>query len=203
MNDLQQIWKSFDSDTKTVISDDTIKKSINTKSIGMMNSIIKKVLTKFYWCLLFTILIGIAIPFVQPISGQILLLIMFAAYVVGDVLLYLEYQELKKFVDMSLDLQSGLREFEKRVKKVLKYEELIGLAIYPISVTAGFLIGFAASAEPDEFMSEPKDWIALMVVIGLMVPGANWLAKWMNKKAFGKVLEQLQSNIIEIERVER
>lgn len=199
MNDLKEAWDELKIDTSdlTHISEQEVKLSITVKSKGTMETLRKKVLYKFLFCLFFTICIAALIPFAGIVPAQILLTILLAAYIVGGVLILQEYKELGKDTDPTQNLSANLIFFRDRIKKVLKYEELIGLVLYPISLSAGFILGLSNGGNGN-YMEKPSDWIALAVALVVGVPLSNWGAKKMNKKAFGEYIERLELNIEEL-----
>jgi len=201
MDELKQVWKQLKISTNnlTDFSSEEISHSINQKSKGLMETIRRKVRTKFYLCVGCTVLLGAYLPFAHPLPSQILLLVMFSAYLVADVLLWKEYKALGQYIDRSLPVVDTLKTFHQKVKQILHYEELIGLMLYPISATAGFMIGLAAGSEKGEFMTSKSDWIALVVVLIILVPACDWFAKWMNRVAFGSYLKKLEANILAME----
>lgn len=203
MNELKKAWEELKSDTKefTTIQKEELYKAIHIKSKGPIRKLHHQVKFKWYFCLFFTVAIGILIPWIDVLVSQILLLILLSAYLVGDILLYQEHKVLEKGIDMSQDLKTSLNEYYKRVKDVLKYEELVGLTLYPISLTAGFFIGMKLGAPEEEIMNETSDWIALVITMIIITPLAHLLAKWMNKAAFGKYLNELKKNIDELEKL--
>lgn len=199
MNDLKEAWDELKIDTSdlTHISEQEVKLSITVKSKGTMETLRKKVLYKFLFCLFFTICIAALIPFAGIVPAQILLTILLAAYIVGGVLILQEYKELGKETDPTQSLSANLIFFRDRIKKVLKYEELIGLVLYPISLSAGFILGLSNGGN-GSYMEKPSDWIALAVALVVGVPLSNWGAKKMNKKAFGEYIERLEFDIEEL-----
>lgn len=75
------------------------------------------------------------------------------------------------------------------------------LFVYPVAAAGGYLLGGAiGSGKPiAEFMSHPFVIIMLFVSIIILVPLSYWLAKWMNKVAFGKYVDQLEKRIEELQ----
>ncbi len=201
MDELKEVWKQLKAKTNnlTDFSSEEIAYSINQKSKGLMETIRRKVKIKFYFCVGATALVGGFLPFAYPLPSQILLLIMFGAYLVADILLWKEYKSLSEYTDATQPVVDTLRQFQKKVKQILHYEELIGLMLYPISATAGFMIGLAEGSENGEFMTDRADWIALVLVLIILVPACDWFAKWMNRVTFGSYLKKLEVNISEME----
>lgn len=199
MNDLKKAWNKLKIETTdfTQISEQEVKLSITVKSKGTMETLRKKVLYKFFFCLFFAICIAVLIPLVGILPAQILLTILLGAYIVGGILTLQEYHELGKEVDPTKSLSSNLISFRDRIKKVIKYEELVGLVLYPFSLSAGFILGLSTGGN-GSYMDKPSDWVLLAIALIIGVPLSNWAAKKMNKKAFGEYLDRLELNIEEL-----
>lgn len=75
------------------------------------------------------------------------------------------------------------------------------LFVYPVAATGGYLLGGAiGSGKPiSVFMSHSFVQIMLVVAIIILVPLSYMLAKWMNKKAFGQYVDQLEKRIEELQ----
>lgn len=145
-----------------------------------------------------TIGLAVFIPFAYPLVSQILLLILFAAYVVGSILLYQEYSTLRKGIDMSQDLLSGLLAYVQRVKDVLKYEELISLVMYPISACAGFFFGMKLFDPEAVIMDSQREWVSLVATLIVLTPLAHIITRLANKRSFGKQIKHLEQHISEL-----
>ena len=204
MSELKAIWNQLKEDTNqlTDFSSAEIRAIISKKSQGSMEKLANKILNKFILCIILTVAIACYIPFASPLPSQVLLMIMFATYLLGCMLLFQEYRELKKKLDPTLQPLENMKLFYKRVKKVIRYEELISLAIYPISAPAGFMVGMVAASENDSYLTKPSHWIAMIVTMIVVVPLADLLTKWMNRRTFGKYLKRLEQNIHELEGIE-
>ena len=199
MSDLKTAWNELQIETSnlTQISEQEVKQSITVKSKGTMETLRKRVLYKFLFCLFFTICIAAIIPFAGPMPAKVLLTILLAAYIFGGVLIFQESQELGKGIDHSESLASIMTTFRDRIKKVLKYEELIGLTLYPVSLAAGFIFGMSEGGS-GAYMDKTSDWVFLAVALIIGVPLSHWAAKKMNRVAFGEYLERLELNIAEL-----
>jgi hypothetical protein len=199
MDNLKQVWDQLKKDSKdfTTFQEAEIESAIRQESHGLLATIRKKVFIKWLFCLFFTVLIAVGTPFVNVLASQVILLFLLVAYLFGSIMLWQEYQHLKHGIDMSKSLKEGLREYYDRVRKVLKYEEVIGLVLYPFSLSAGFFLGLSLGENP--IMSQQKHWIALIICIIVFTPVGHFMAKWMNRKGFGKYMKQLKQNIDELE----
>lgn len=201
MDELKEAWGSIKSETEefTHLSEEEIMANISAKSSGTIEKLRKNVKYKLGYAIGFSAVFGGIIPFAFPLASQVLLTVMFVAYLVGAVLLYQELQILKKGLNMDQDIRHGLIEYRDRIKRVLKYEESTALALYPVSVSGGFFLGMQLVDRDAEIMTETFHWVVLILTIVLFTIGGNWLAKWMNRKAFGKYLDGLDETISELD----
>ena len=198
---LQDTWNELQSssfDVK-VFEEDSFKAMIHSSSQSQMSQLAKKVNIKIGFIVGFIIFFLGLMPFVKVAVVQVLLLVLTLAYVIGLILLWQEKKELKREIPMDGKMLEALKAFYQRVRNILRYEELIGLFLYPISATAGFLLGFTIKRDISEVFSETYVWMTLVVLLVVATPFFHWLARWMNKVAFGKYLDQLEANIQELE----
>jgi Ca2+/Na+ antiporter len=199
---LQDTWNEIQSSAfeVKVFEKDSFKAMIHSRSQSQMAQLAKKVNIKIGFIIAFIILFLGIMPFLQEAVLQILLLVLTLAYVIGLVLLWQERKELKREIPMDGKMLESLKAFHQRVRNILRYEELIGLFLYPISMTAGFLLGFSRrEREISEVFAETHIWMTLVIFLVVATPFFHWLARRMNKIAFGKYLDQLEANIHELE----
>ncbi len=195
MDELKEVWKNWEFKEESTSPAKTINEQ---DSNGLIEKLRRKVQWKFYYAVAFTAVFTISLPFIFPLASQILFTILNVAYLIGSILLFQELKILKAGVDMSQNMLTGLITYKNRIRRVLHYEELVGLCLYPVSGSAGFFLGMQAVDREAEIMNSSRDWawfIATMVVLTL---AGHWLARWMNRKAFGKYLDQLDRNIKEL-----
>jgi len=203
MDELKQAWEEMTSDSKdlTQLSEAEIKGTTSVKSAGVIEKLRSGVKKKLAYAVFFTLAIGGGIPFAFPLASQILLTILFVAYLVGAVLLYQELQILNRGVDMTQDVLHGLTTYRDRIKRVLRYEESTALALYPVSISGGFFLGFQLVDREAQIMTETIHWVFLVITILLFTIGGHWLARWMNRKAFGRYLDRLDETIEELREI--
>lgn len=199
MDELKDIWGEL-KETPSDLSREEILKNAHAKSAGTLEQLRKKVKAKLGYAVFFTVVIAGGIPFAFPLPSQILLSILLAAYLVGSVLLYQELSILNKGIDMSQDVLHGLTTYRDRIKRVLNYEEVVALSLYPVSASGGFLLGRQLWNRDAEIMMQATDWAVLVIAMIAITIAGHWLARWMNRVAFGKHLDELQQNIDELSR---
>lgn len=192
MDELREAWSSLKNEAD--FSEGEILNIINRKPKGTMQTLRVKVLRKFYWTAFFTMALGMVAAFAEPLASQILLLIVFSAYLIGSILFFQEQAELKKEIDLSQNSIDTIIKFRDRIRKVIFYEQLIGLVLYPISVSAGFTMGFSVGSD-GESLAEPQDWMALIGLMIVITPIAHWLTKRYNARCFNNYLKRLEDHI--------
>ena len=106
------------------------------------------------------------------------------------------YKEMKK----SNPHHTVLQEMERHYAGLqywIKIQEKAALLIYPVSAAGGFMVGgsLGSGKSIDVIMSKPTVIVSLVITIVIMVPICIYLAKQLNKKAFGQYAAQLKQNI--------
>ena len=83
-----------------------------------------------------------------------------------------------------------------------KQQLRMAVFIYPVAAAAGFMLGGAVGSGKDvgAFLSKPFVWVALAICVAVLVPLGLLLAKYMNRKAFGRYVDELKEHIDELER---
>lgn len=83
------------------------------------------------------------------------------------------------------------------ISKWIRHQEKAALLVYPFAGAGGYMVGgMVGSGKSIElFMSKPVVVWALIITLIIIVPLSYWLARWMNRKAFGTYLDQLRHSI--------
>lgn len=147
----------------------------------------------------FAYIIIIAVFHVWQVQLAIFIVLVFSAWTVYSA--YMQYKKLEASVTSSPVL-TELKRHHETFTKWIALQMRASVAIYPISVAGGFMLGgVLGSNKPVEvFMSKPVVQIALLVCIIVMVPAAYYLAKWLFHLSFGKHLKLLKQNIEDLEK---
>jgi hypothetical protein len=120
------------------------------------------------------------------------------------VLMWQAYEQYKH-IDPALsstNVLQNLKHIHASFKKMCRQQERAALLVYPVACAAGFMLGgvVGSGKSVEAFMSKPVAQIALSICIVVMVPICYYLAKWMNKVAFGKYVDQIKEHIDALER---
>lgn len=200
MDDLKELWgewKKIQSPEEN-ISNKEVTNALHATSISIIEKLRLKVKQRLIITIFLTVLIAGFIPFAFPLASQILLSIMLVAYFFGSVMLWQEYQLISKEIDMTKEVLETLTTFHMRIKRIIRFDEITGLIVYPISATGGFLLGMQVHNREAEIMNKPIHWVILIITIIAISMIAHRMTRWLNKRGFEAYLNQLLNQINEI-----
>ena len=144
-------------------------------------------------CLLY---IAAIIYFTLPVFRiSMILLLAFTAW--GFFTALREYKNIQPGINTSHSLLEDMERHYFSIDHWIKTQEKVALFFYPIAVTGGFMMGgvVGSGKTVGEFMSKPIVIIAFIIILIVLMPVCYYLAKWMNRKAFGEHLDKLKENI--------
>jgi len=114
------------------------------------------------------------------------------------------YRKLKQSIDLSCNLVSYLKGQENIYRKWQKTQENTALAIYPISITGGFLFGAQAGGQQDLLLFLSKKYV--LITLGLcwlvFIPLSYYTTKLLFHLGFNTHLKQLEQTIYSLEKEE-
>ena len=110
---------------------------------------------------------------------------------------YRMYLQLDPRICNDCSLVSEMQRHYAAIHSWMRMQEKVALFFYPIGAAGGFLLGgvMGSGKSIAEIMSRTPVQVAFVLAILLLTPAAYYLARWLNKKAFGKHLEALRSRI--------
>lgn len=111
------------------------------------------------------------------------------------------YRRIPAHVPPDHDLLSVLREQAEATTTWMKLHQRTGLIMYPLAVTAGFLLGGmqGAGAPPGVFLAKPAVQLVLGIALIVLVPVCYFAVRWMTHAAFGVHVEAVRMRIAELE----
>lgn len=79
----------------------------------------------------------------------------------------------------------------------IRHQEKVALLVYPFAGAGGFMVGgmVGSGKTIEAFMSKPFVVWSMIITLLVIVPLSYWMAKKMNRKAFGQYLDQLHGSI--------
>lgn len=107
------------------------------------------------------------------------------------------YRNVDPQLCVDCSLVGEMRRQHAMISRWMRNQERVALFFYPIGAAGGFIMGGLTSSGKSlsEFMGIPMVQVAFVLAIVLLTPGGWYLARWMNKKAFGQHLQTLQERI--------
>ena len=192
---LEEQWKQMDKGDEDLSS--LIQKGVvAAPSKDPLEKIKRNLLINSIWGLV--IAAGYVLVLIKFPAWQVLVCIgivfLFTLWAVAKALLL--YREMKKPMPHNTLLQEMERHYHG-IQSWIHVQEKVALLIYPVSAAGGFMVGgsLGAGKPIDVVMSKPSMIVSLVITIAILVPICIYLARWLNKKAFGQYAAQLKQNI--------
>ena len=204
MDELKEAWGELKNKDKESIKlgIEQLRVSVHAKSAGVIETLNKKLKLKT-WFVWGGIILFFGFMYFAPNTITIFQIsFIIAVYIISGIILTKERKIIKDEVDLSGNLHDTLETYYQKVKRILRYEELIGLTLYPISATAGFIVGLNAESDNSDFFDDWKGWVILLGVLIILTPLCHLFSKWLNKVAFGKYLKKLEESLEELNKPE-
>ncbi|UPT65624.1 MAG: hypothetical protein M0D57_13905 [Sphingobacteriales bacterium JAD_PAG50586_3] len=104
--------------------------------------------------------------------------------------------KLKKGVNSNLPVLENIKITHNLISTAIRLEERVFIFIYPISVAAGFFAGLSMSGAVNNIANNPQKALTILTILGVCIvvltPLSHFMAKWLNKLAFGNYLKELK-----------
>lgn len=104
--------------------------------------------------------------------------------------------KMQKGASSNLPVLENLKTTHNLITTAIKLEERVFIFIYPISVAAGFFAGISVSGAANNIANRPEKALAILFILAaciiVLTPLSHFLAKWLNKLAFGNYLKELK-----------
>lgn len=195
---LEDTWNSISTENQAIDHSEVLE-SIHSKKTDILSKLQKKLIAKLIFAVSFTIGYSILLYFVKDSIVITLFVIIIAVHLLAIGFIVKEYRDMQKLLPMDGKILDTLKEYQRRIKRVLKSEETGGLILYPVAVSAGFFFSLLSDRSFDEVMMDRWIWVIWISSMAAFTPVGHWMAKRLNKIAFGKQLNHLQEMIEEIE----
>lgn len=195
---LEDTWKSLNTENQTIDHSEMLK-SMNNKKANVMVKLQKKLVGKLIFAISFTLVYSLLLFFVKDSVVILLFAVLIGAHLLAIGYFLKEYRNMQKLIPMDGNVLETLKEYQSRIRRVLKSEETGGLILYPVAVSAGFFFSLLADRSFGEVMADRWIWVIWISLMVGFTPVGHWMAKRMNKISFGKQLDHLQDMISEIE----
>lgn len=201
MDELKKLWGEISTHAELeLITEQSIHESIRAQSVSTISRLQQKVKGKAWFCFAMTVLLLIAIPFIGVLAAQLMLSVILIGYAVTSILIYQELKIIQNHPDAATNLLGYMKAQIHTIKKILKYESVVALLLFPISGAAGFLLGMYWLDSNTKFLNNPQDWMILLVALVALMPIFHISTLMLNKRAFGAHLLHLEKLVDELER---
>jgi hypothetical protein len=198
---LEDTWKDIATGNASIDHNEVLE-SIRNRKGDVLHKLQQKLMVKIVFTIAFSVLYTVLLFFVTDLIVQLLFTAILLAHLVAIVYFSREYKDMKKLIPMDGNIRDTLVQYRQRVLRVIRNEEKVGLFLYPLAVSAGFFFSLMQDKTWDEVMNERLIWIIWISVTVLFTPLGHYVAKRLNRIAFGKQLSKLEKMIEEIERTE-
>ena len=196
MKDMHKSWQQEESLFE--LDEAFLDKALKKDSCDPLIRLRKNVGIKLIWIAGFSLLFLLLIITTDKLYNRILISPLLLAYVIGLTLIYGQYRMLG-FVDKSQNMRYILKAYYYRITRIQQYELKVAVFLYPISITAGFVYGFSLKRSADEILTDIKILSILVITNLVLIPVCYYLARWMDRKAYGRYLDQLKEDIDQLE----
>ena len=187
-------------------SDDALNKMLQTNEFSNLHSKLplaklkKNLLIGLILAILITAIYVVLIFFISIWQGHlaIVIAILFNIWVGLDT--WKLYTNINANISATNSLKNELQKNYSGFQKWWRIQERLGLFVYPIAATGGFILGgVEGSGKPVEvFLYNPKMLLVLGVTLLILVPLCYYGARWMFNYAYGKHLKKLKQLMDEL-----
>jgi hypothetical protein len=203
MKDLKDIWSQNDDQNINMPefnSDDLAK--LKERSDSPLKKLKRNIQINsvFGWVFLAGFIVLLFI--VDGLWFRVFMTILCLAYVAGIFFNRWIIQRYLTEIPMDDSLLDHLKGVHYGMNKAFRAIEMASILIYPIAMTAGFLIPLTLENKLDHFNESAFLWILLLVLFIVLTPACFYLNRYMTKLAFGKYVKQIKDIVDEMELVE-
>lgn len=178
------------------------------KSIKEITGESKVPLGKIKKSILYNFIVGVVVTLIYPgmihIMDDTIIRLGTAILLIFSVLLLYDTWKLYRIINPLINPENNISKELKyqydMVQKWIRIQQKIGLFLYPISVSVGFLFGGISGSGLGlvEFLNKPIVVVSLIITIAVLTPLCYLLVKWLLKYTFAKDLLALEKLMAEI-----
>lgn len=195
--DLKEQWKKW-SDEQVQQPAPTaaqIEQAMKEKSVLPLAKVKRGLLIKLGFAVAINLAFIALLVITPQVEIKVLLGILVLAYSVGSVWIWVNYKKLQAHFPAEQSVKETIEFNLDRIRQAIRLETNVALILYPVAITAGFMLGFSSEVPLDRMFEEKIVLYALFGVIVVCTPLSHWFGKWMSRKAFGKQISQLEANL--------
>jgi len=199
MKDLKELWDKGSGDSMLPEFNQNDLLLLRERTDSPIYKLKRNIQVNSVFALVFTIFFSYLLIVIDGFWFRVFMGVLVLAYIAG---IWFNNHIIKTYlkeIPMDESLKSYLEHLTKGMRRAFRAVEKTALFIYPIAMTAGFLIPMTRENQLDRFSNEPFIWLLLIVLFIVFTPLCFWLTRFLNKLAFGKYIDQIQSVIDQID----
>lgn len=131
------------------------------------------------------------------VKGSLVLVIV--GYIFFFVVNFSMYRKINVALPVDQSLRKALSHTHDFITDNIRFQERVGLYLYPIAAASGFLMGGASGGDLDGMLQKKVVLIILLVTVAILTPIGFYLARWMYKVSYGKCLIEIKGLINELD----
>lgn len=198
--DLQEIWKSTEANDALLGQLLQQRSFLRQRSKGPLQKLRRNLSINLSFAAIITLVYALLIFFFPLWQVQLALCIVSAFNIWIMVTGYRLYQSIDPDLGHDNVLET-LKTHYQNFQAWFRQQMRVSLFIYPVAFTGGYLLGGAlGSGKPinEFFLHKLVYWVFFIGMI-VMTIGGYYLARYLNRVAFGKYVDQLKASIDELE----
>lgn len=198
MNDLKDLWlksSSREENPEFAKSDLFQLRERKNSPIKMLRRslVINTVFAVFFLAFFLFLMFAIS-----EIWFRTLILVVCISYLAGILFnLYILKSYLSN-VPHDSSIHAFLQKLSSRMKKAILTVEYTAILIYPVAITAGFMLPFSLEGKIEQLLNDNYLIGLLVLCMFILTPLCFWLARTLNKRAFGRYLNEIDTYLNQI-----
>jgi hypothetical protein len=200
--DMDKIWQAHIPAAEGLPDIDRISSFRATNNYAPLKKMQKMLLTNMLWAILIVcVYIGI-LCFVRQWQIQALIGITLAVTLWSVISAWQLRQAVVTDV-LPNNLLTELKRNRDAIQRWMRVQIRAAMCLYPFSTAGGFLLGgvIGSGKSVGTLLSKPLVVWLMVIVVALLTPLSYYLGKWMCKQSFGKLLDQINETITELENI--
>jgi len=201
--DLAVIWKKMAEEkfTNSKIEKQNIMDAIKLKSNDDIIQLKKRLGYKILWCLGFIIAFVIMLLFNMDKPDFLKVMSLFTLmYILAGISMYLKYRKMDFGIKENSNILDAMKYNLQSVKSALNIERIWGIFALPLAVPFGLLISKTSKGYSlQECFTDTRLITVALILIVVMVPILMIVTQKMNDHAYGKLIKNMEENIIRME----
>jgi cation transporter-like permease len=197
MMDLREVWKRVEAEKLSLPVAGAVE--VRKTSKHPVAKLKRAYLISTAFALVF--LIGFIVLFFtyhEPlVKGSLVLVIV--GYIFFFVVNFSMYRKINVALPVDQSLRKALAHTYDFITDNIRFQERVGLYLYPIAAASGFLMGGASGGDLDAILQKKVVLIILLVTVAILTPIGFYLARWMYRVSYGKCLIEIKGLINELD----